>query len=87
MDIGAIGKMLGMARGQQSLRQEGPQQGGKTDTELLRKLLEMLSSSGSAGSGGSAAQLDPEQIKKMMAGREGMQAIMPDSDNGRKVSV
>lgn len=87
MDIGAIGKMLGMVRGQQSLRQEGPQQQGKTDTELLRKLMEMLSGGGSAGSGGSAVQLDPEQIKKLMAGREGMQAMMPDSDNGRKVSV
>lgn len=39
----------------------------------------------SSGSGGSGDQLDMEKLKKMMAGRQGMEAMMPDSDNGRKI--
>lgn len=102
MDVGALGRMLGMSRGQDSLDQKGAQgseqQKGGIDPELLKKLLEMLSggaggaqggggSSGSGGSGGSGGQPDLEQINKMMSGREGMQAMMPDSDNGRQIQV
>ncbi len=99
MDVGALGRMLGMSRGQDRLDQKGaqarqPQEGG-IDPELLKKLLDMLSGAaggaqaggGSSGSGGSGGQPDLEFIKKMMAGREGMQAMMPDSDNGRKIQV
>ena len=99
MDVGALGRMLGMSRGQDRLDQKGaqarePHEGG-IDPELLKKLLDMLSGAaggaqaggGSSGSGGSGGQPDLEFIKKMMAGREGMQAMMPDSDNGRKIQV
>ena len=99
MDVGALGRMLGMSRGQDSLDQKGaqarePHEGG-IDPELLKKLLDMLSGAaggaqaggGSSGSGDSGGQPDLEFIKKMMAGREGMQAMMPDSDNGRKIQV
>lgn len=99
MDVGALGRMLGMSRGQDSLDQKGAQgseqQKGGIDPELLKKLLEMLSGGaggaqgggGSSGSGGSGGQPDLEQINKMMSGREGMQAMMPDSDNGRQIQV
>ncbi|WP_348751413.1 hypothetical protein [Pseudomonas rhodesiae] len=88
-----------MSRGQDSLDQKGAQgneqQKGGIDPELLKKLLEMFGGGaggaqgggGSSGSGGSGGQPDPEQINKMMAGREGMQAMMPDSDNGRQIQV
>jgi hypothetical protein len=42
---------------------------------------------GSSGSGGSGGQPDMEQLNKMMGGRQGMQAMMPDSDNGRKIGA
>lgn len=98
MDIGAIGKMLGMARGQERLGQEpaqdAAQQQGKIDPELLKKLLDMLSAGtgGAQGGGGSGpgvanVQLDEEQINKMMSGRQGMEAMMPDSDSGRRVQA
>ncbi|MBN2988602.1 hypothetical protein BFW88_05565 [Pseudomonas fluorescens] len=89
--------MLGMARGQESLGQDGAQdvgdQQGKMDSELLKKLLEMLAGAGGAqggggsGSGGSGDQPDADQIRKMMSGRQGMEAMMPDSDNGRQIPV
>ncbi|MDY0894362.1 MULTISPECIES: hypothetical protein [Pseudomonas] len=97
--ISAIGKMLGMARGQESLGRDGAEGAGhqndKVDPELLKKLLEMLSGGaggaqgggGSGSSGGSGGQPDPDQIRKMMSGRQGMEAMMPDSDNGRQVQV
>jgi hypothetical protein len=69
------------------------------EPELIKKLLEMLAGAGaggsqgggsqgaggSSGSGGSGGQPDMEQLNKMMGGRQGMQAMMPDSDNGRKI--
>ncbi|WP_236411842.1 hypothetical protein [Pseudomonas syringae] len=101
MDIGAIGKMLGMARGQESLEQGGAQgkQGAEEKDKLdpMKMLMEMLSkaaggalgggggSQGSGGSGGSEGQMDPEMLQKLMAGRQGMEAMMPDDDTGRKV--
>lgn len=96
MDVGALGRMLGMSRGQDSLDQKGAygreQQKGGIDPELLKKLLEMLSGAAGGtqsggGSSGAGDQPDLEQINKMLAGREGMQAMMPDSDNGRKIQV
>ena len=105
MDIGAIGKMLGMARGQENLDQGGAQgadkhgaEQGKVDPNVLMKHLEMLTkggggaqggggSEGSADSGGAGGQMDPEMLQKMMAGRQGMEAMMPESDNNRPIEM
>ncbi|WP_455885336.1 hypothetical protein [Pseudomonas spelaei] len=67
MDISAIGKMLGMARGHERLERE---------TAQCRE-----------GSGGCGSQLDEDQIKQMFTGRKGLEAMLPDSDNGRKVDA
>jgi hypothetical protein len=98
MAISAIDRAMGMVNGQNSLDQGGSQevgqQQGKMEPELIKKLLEMLAGAGaggsqggggSSGSGGSGGQPDMEQLNKMMGGRQGMQAMMPDSDNGRKI--
>ncbi|MCD7077864.1 hypothetical protein LRQ11_02585 [Pseudomonas sp. MAFF 311095] len=101
MAIGAIDRAMGMVNGQNSLDQGGakgpeePKAKGGVDQELLKKLMAMLGgqwgcqgsggSSGSGGSEGSGGEMDPEQLRKMMSGRQGMEAMMPDSDNGRKV--
>lgn len=98
MAISAIDRAMGMVNGQNSLDQGGSQdvgqQQGKMEPELIKKLLDMLAGAGaggsqggggSSGSGGSGGQPDMEQLNKMMGGRQGMQAMMPDSDNGRKI--
>ncbi|WP_449103367.1 hypothetical protein [Pseudomonas veronii] len=96
MAISALDRAMGMVNGQNSLDQGGlqevGQQPGKMGAELIKKLLEKLEGSNgaqgggdSSGSGGSGDQLDMEKLKKMMAGRQGMEAMMPDSDNGRKI--
>ena len=98
MAISAIDRAMGMVNGQNSLDQGGSQdvdqQQGKMEPELIKKLLEMLAGAGaggsqggggSSGSGGSGGQPDMEQLNKMMSGRQGMQAMMPESDNGRKI--
>ena len=101
MAISAIDRAMGMVNGQNSLDQGGSQdvdqQQGKMEPELIKKLLDMLagagaggsqgggSGGGSQGAGGSGGQPDMEQLNKMMGGRQGMQAMMPESDNGRKI--
>ena len=98
MAISAIDRAMGMVNGQNSLDQGGSQevgqQQGKMEPELIKKLLEMLAGAGaggsqggggSSGSGGSGGQPDMEKLNKMMGGRQGMEAMMPDSDNGRKI--
>jgi hypothetical protein len=98
MAISAIDRAMGMVNGQNSLDQGGSQdvgqQQGKMEPELIKKLLDMLAGAGaggsqggggSSGSGGSGGQPDMEQLNKMMGARQGMQAMMPDSDNGRKI--
>jgi hypothetical protein len=100
MAISAIDRAMGMVNGQNSLDQGGSQdvgqQQGKMEPELIKKLLDMLAGAGaggsqggggSSGSGGSGGQPDMEQLNKMMGGRQGMQAMMPDSDNGRKIGA
>ncbi|CRM18911.1 hypothetical protein [Pseudomonas sp. 31 E 6] len=88
MDIAAIGKMLRMARGHERLGQDAAQgtvqRQEKIDPEVLKKLMEMLSD-GAQGGGGADGQVDQERISKMMSGRQGMEALMPDSDNGRQI--
>ncbi len=92
MAISAIDRAMGMVNGQNRLdqggSQEAGQQQGKMEPELIKKLLDMLAGAGAGGSqgaGGSGRQPDMEQLNKMMGGRQGMQAMMPDSDNGRKI--
>ncbi|WP_448124696.1 hypothetical protein [Pseudomonas veronii] len=94
----AMGMVNGQNSLDQGGLQEVGQQPGKMGAELIKKLLEKLEGSNgaqgsggaqgggdSSGSGGSGDQLDMEKLKKMMAGRQGMEAMMPDSDNGRKI--
>ena len=100
MAISAIDRAMGMVNGQNRLDQGGSQdvaqQQGKMEPELIKKLLEMLAGAGAggsqggggpSGSGGSGGQPDMEQLNKMMGGRQGMEAMMPDSDNGRKIGA
>ena len=96
----AMGMVNGQNSLDQGGLQEVGQQPGKMGAELIKKLLEKLEGSNgaqggggaqgsgdSSGSGGSGDQLDMEKLKKMMAGRQGMEAMMPDSDNGRKIGA
>ncbi|WP_248752536.1 hypothetical protein [Pseudomonas sp. MWU15-20650] len=95
MDIASIGRMLsGLGNLDQMRMQGNEQQKGGIDPELLKKLIEMLSGNagaqgggGSSGSGGSGAPLSADKIKELMASALGMQAMMPDSDNGRQIQV
>ncbi|XQP60194.1 hypothetical protein ACOK4R_06450 [Pseudomonas fluorescens] len=107
MDIGAIGKMLGMARGQESLEQGGAQgeqcadkgaeKGGKDKPDPMKMLMDMLSKAaggaqggggggGSEGSGGEG-QMGQDMLEKLMGGRQGMEAMMPAEDTGRKIEA
>ena len=95
----AMGMVNGQNSLDQGGSQDVGQQQGKMEPELIKKLLEMLAGAGaggsqgggsqgaggSSGSGGSGGQPDMEQLNKMMGGRQGMQSMMPDSDNGRKI--
>ncbi len=88
MEIGALERAMGMIDGQNSLDRgaRGAEQRQRGDNqELLRKLMAMLSGSGSGQD--SCGEVDPELCRKMMAGRQGMEALMPDSDNGRKIGA
>ncbi|MGB3125873.1 MAG: hypothetical protein WBB95_18845 [Pseudomonas sp.] len=86
MDIGAIGKMLGMARGQSDLDQGGAQAAEpqeKQEPDLIKRLMEMLS----GGAECTECQASPEALEKLAAGRQGMEAMMPGNDNGRQINA
>jgi hypothetical protein len=69
-------------------RAGGAEKQGDGPENLIKKLMEMLTKTGGGASGSEgSAGMDPELIKKMMAGAQGMGAMMPDSDTGRKVEV
>ncbi|MEO8490402.1 hypothetical protein [Pseudomonas sp.] len=95
MDIAAIGKMLGMARGQSELDQGGAQeieQQEKQEPDLIKRLMEMLSVAGAQGAGASGSdssdtQKSPEELEQLAAGRQGLEAMMPGNDNGRQINV
>ncbi|MGY1921764.1 hypothetical protein [Pseudomonas tolaasii] len=97
MDIGAIGRMLGMARGQSGLDQSSLQRAQpqeKPEPDLIKRLMEMLSAGtgaqggeGSAGSGCDECQKTPEELEQLAAGRKGMEAMMPGNDNGRQINA
>ena len=100
--IDAISKMLEMAQGVAKLGQGGEQgaQGGEgaqgqEKQDPMKMLMDKLSkAAGGAqggaqggGSGGSEGQMDAEQLEKMMAGRQGMDVMMPADDSNRKIEV
>ncbi len=89
--IGAIAKMMELAQGAEKLGQGGAQ-GSQAKQDPMKMLMEILSKAmGGAQGGGSGGaeggQMDQEMLDKVMAGRQGMEAMMPESDNGRKIEV
>ncbi|AUG06227.1 hypothetical protein [Pseudomonas sp. S09G 359] len=91
--IGALEKMMEMAQGFAKLGQgaaqgeEGAQGAGKQGkADPLKLLMDMLSAGNGGADGGSEGQMDAETLEKKIAGREGLEAMMPKMDT-RKIEV
>ncbi|WP_231501199.1 MULTISPECIES: hypothetical protein [Pseudomonas] len=96
--VDAVSRMLGMSRGQRGLEQAdaqgADQKKGDIDPEMLKKLLELLSrgpqgAGGSSGSnsGGGEGESYTDKLDRLMGKRDGLAAMMPGDDNGRKINV
>ncbi len=93
--IGAISKMLEMAQGATKLGQggedgaQGAQDAQKQEKQDPMKMLMDMLSKAAGGSQGAGAedQKGPQELEKLMAGRQGMEAMMPADDSSRKIEV
>ncbi|TVT90987.1 hypothetical protein FPT15_13575 [Pseudomonas sp. RGB] len=84
--------MLEMAQGAAKLGQggeDGAQDAQKQEKQdPMKMLMDMLSKAAGGSQGGSAEdQKGPQELEKLMAGRQGMEAMMPADDSSRKIEV